>query len=50
MYALQQRIPSAVMPHWMLGLKGPVKIVCARPLSEPIEHDYNTESGSDGCV
>ena len=50
MYALQQRIPQAVMPRWMPGFKRPVKIVCARPWSEPFEHDYNTENGSDGCV
>jgi len=50
MYVLQQRIPQAVTPRWMLGLKGEVKIVCARPWSEPFKHDYNTESGTDGCV
>ena len=50
MYILQQRIPQAVTPSWMLGLKGEVQIVCARPWSEPFIHNYSTESGSDGCV
>ena len=51
MYVLQQKIPQACTPKWMLGLKGEVTILCARPWSrEPFIHDYYTESGSDGCV
>ena len=50
MYVLQQRILQAVTPRWMLELKGEVKIVCARPWSEPFKYDYNTKSGTDGCV
>ena len=50
MYVLQQRISQAVMPRWMLGLKGEVNIVCARPWGEPFKHDYRTESGTDGRV
>ena len=50
MYVLQQRIPQAVTPSWMLGLKGEVQIICAWPWSESFIHNYNTESGSDGCV
>jgi hypothetical protein len=50
MYVLQQKIPQACTPRWMLGLKGEVTIVCARPWTEPFKHNYYTESGSDGCV
>ena len=50
MYVLHQRIPQAVTPSWMLGLKGKVKIVCARSWGEPFNPDYSTESGTDGCV
>ena len=50
MYVFRQRIPQAVTPRWMLELKGEVDIVCARPWGEPFKHDYNIESGTDGCV
>ena len=50
MYVLQQRIPQAVTPKWMLGLKGEVNIVRARSWGEPFKHEYITESGSDGYV
>ena len=50
MYVLQQRIPQACTPSWMLGLNGEVQIVCVRPWTEPFTHDYITESGSNGCV
>ena len=50
MYVLQQRIPQACTPSWMLGLKGKLQIVCAWPWTEPFTDDYFTESGSDSCV
>ena len=50
MYVLQQKIPQACTPKWMLGSKGEVTIVCAGPWEKPFSHDYYTESGSDGCV
>ena len=51
MYVLQQRIPQAATPSSILGLKGDeVNIVCAQPWSDPFKHDYNIESGTDGCV
>src|SRR3954467_9295552 len=50
MYVLQQKIPQACTPRWMLGSKGEVTIVCAGPLEKDFSHDYYTESGSDGCV
>ena len=50
MYVLQQKIPQACTPRWMMGLNGEVTIVCAWPWIEPFIHDYYTESGSDGCV
>ena len=49
MYVLQQKIPQACTPRWMLGLKGEVTILCAGPY-EAYSHDYYTESESDGCV
>ena len=49
MYVLQQKIPQACTPRWMLGSKGEVTIVCSGPY-ETYSHDYYTESGSDGCV
>ena len=49
MYVLQQKIPQACTPRWMLGSKGEVTIVCAGPY-EAYSHDYYTKSGSDGCV
>ena len=50
MNVLQQRIPQAVTPRWMLGLKGKVNTICACPWGEPFKHDYSSESGTDGCV
>ena len=50
MYVLQQKIPQACTPKWMLGSKGEVTLVCAGPCEKPFSHDYYTESGSDDCV